>query len=566
MRRRLPRPGPRGRLAGVLALAPALVLLVTSPAEAQCPSYETCAFQPADGRNPSDAELSALFEAATEDGLGAAAPELGQIEVGLDPMAPRQPVRIACVILKPIAAAESRWQQFCPDTGRTVISFDCGFGLMQVTSGAMSYGPKLASESAWNIGAGTKILVTKWNEEQRGGPIGDRDPLIVESWYYAVWAYNGFTFGNNPDNPEHPPNRPPFNGPGSISRRSYPYQEIVWGYLRYPLDWQTTPRWPAIEVTYPAPGQVGMTPGPLPKLEPEHRSTCAPPPCEGEDCPFELVIDDREDPVELEGALVDQTGAGYEGGFRLASATWRGRPDAFARYWFRVPTDAAYAVEVYVPDSPRVTSRVAPVALRSRGATLAVGVDQTDGRDAWAPLGVAKLMAGVQYAIVARNDSGEEGAGIGFDAVRITRSARLGDRDLFESCVASVDCRQDLICDEGQCVEGCDRAGCAPGTGTCDPIVGLCSAGGGGAPPVLDAGVADGGPAPPGDGGPASLDGRVDAACGCRAVAFEIGRDAGGPGGAAGAGLLLGLLGLARRGGARRPRSRGSRDGRGRRR
>ena len=85
------------------------------------------------------------------------------------------------------------------------VSFDCGFGVMQVTSGAASYGPRLASSAPWNVGAGTKILINKWNSE-RGGTIGDSDPMVMENWYYAVWAYNGFTYGNNPDNPQHPPN------------------------------------------------------------------------------------------------------------------------------------------------------------------------------------------------------------------------------------------------------------------------------------------------------------------------------------------------------------------------
>ena len=49
-----------------------------------------------------------------------------------------------CHVLKAIAMQESGWRQFCvPDTpanevgqpSRTIVSFDCGYGVGQVTSG-----------------------------------------------------------------------------------------------------------------------------------------------------------------------------------------------------------------------------------------------------------------------------------------------------------------------------------------------------------------------------------------------------------------------------------------------
>ena len=104
-------------------------LLAPSSVRAQCPSYTTCAFQPVPGTNPDDAELNRLFERAAANRLGEDSVALPMLESGVDRT--RVEPEIACVILKPIAAAESAWQQFCPGTDLTVISFDCGFGLMQ---------------------------------------------------------------------------------------------------------------------------------------------------------------------------------------------------------------------------------------------------------------------------------------------------------------------------------------------------------------------------------------------------------------------------------------------------
>lgn len=432
-----------------------------------CPSYTTCAFLPMQGSNPTDSQWNEIFEDATENKLGMTSPELPDIEFG--PNRTKVPPKIACQILKPIAAAESIWQQFCPDTGDTVISFDCGFGVMQVTSGAANYGPMLASDAIWNVGAGTQILIRKWNEEFRGGPIGDSDPMILENWYYAVWAYNGFVFGNNPDNPQLPPNRPPFNGPNSISRRNYPYQEIVWGYLHYPLSWQTQAKWEAIPVTYPSPGQVGLEPGPLPKLTPEHRSECEVP-CVDTECDFERIIDDQDDDFAiLSGSTQTSTQGGYKGLFQY---TTKDAPQAEAVWNFQVPNAAAYSISSYLPTTEIVLADEAPISLMARGGTLAATLEQTRPGQFFYKHGVVKLLPEVTYQLRSVSEPDTCCDVVAFDAVRVQFERKLGDSTIDESCSDSTDCQNSLICLDGACQPGCEMTGC--NSNRCNVITGLC--------------------------------------------------------------------------------------------
>lgn len=79
---------------------------------------------------------------------------------------------------------------------------------------------RVAAEPAYNIGTGALFLIQKWNG--LNVYIGNNNPYVVEDWYYAVWAYNGWGWLNNPNRncPTHNPDcgyafnpfRPPFNG------------------------------------------------------------------------------------------------------------------------------------------------------------------------------------------------------------------------------------------------------------------------------------------------------------------------------------------------------------------
>ncbi len=121
------------------------------------------------------------------------------------------------------------------------------------------------------------MLVERWNAAPRTLPIiGDRDPNIIENWYYAVWAYNKWTAANNPNNPDLPWPRPAFTG--KENRTNYPYQELVWGLAANPPSVAGQPMWEPVALALPGREDVGLTPRALAQIEPPHRSVCAAPP------------------------------------------------------------------------------------------------------------------------------------------------------------------------------------------------------------------------------------------------------------------------------------------------
>lgn len=89
---------------------------------------------------------------------------------------------------------------------------------------------RVAGEATYNIGTGARVLIEKWNGLNYYS--GNNDPYVAEDWYYAVWAYNGFVYGNNPNNSSFPSNRLPFDGTQPIE--DYPYQELIWGWAANP--------------------------------------------------------------------------------------------------------------------------------------------------------------------------------------------------------------------------------------------------------------------------------------------------------------------------------------------
>jgi len=120
--------------------------------------------------------------------------------------------------------------------GRALISPDCGYGIMQITStidndgGLPSrYEALVGTHFAYNIAAGARILAEKWNEDYFP-VVGESDPEFIESWYFALWAYNGWAWLNHPGNQRYNPNRPPYDcDPDRSDYFDYPYQERVLG-------------------------------------------------------------------------------------------------------------------------------------------------------------------------------------------------------------------------------------------------------------------------------------------------------------------------------------------------
>ncbi|HRW46771.1 MAG TPA: hypothetical protein P5333_04590 [Caldilinea sp.] len=220
-------------------------------------------------------------------GSSAVAPELPRVWAGYPPSNARE-IRgyVPCTLLKSIAYQESPgWKQFdaaYSASGYTIISYDCGYGIMQITGAPIMTGEdgnvdrnRVVQEDVYNIGTGARVLADKWNHLT--AYVGDNNPRIAEHWYFAVWAYNGLTNDNNPNNscpasnPEcsyaNNPNRPPFDG--TQPKNWYPYQELIWGYAANPPNYApplnpATEYWAAnlltlpdrIDITFPLPAHI----------------------------------------------------------------------------------------------------------------------------------------------------------------------------------------------------------------------------------------------------------------------------------------------------------------------
>ena len=213
-------------------------------ASACAPVPQGCPVERAYGYQPPRLQMGATFVQAAQNGLGSAAPVYEGVFTGRPPV--RQPVSpqrpLPHIILRGIAWQESVWLQYLSDSppydgvnACTIVSFDCGYGLMQVTS-CMAGGcgwldpPRAAAELPYNLGAGVNILIQKWNSVPY---LGANDPTNPAEWYYAVLAYNGWSTLNDPNNTSRfDPRRPPFRESAAAYR--YPYQEKVYGWMAHP--------------------------------------------------------------------------------------------------------------------------------------------------------------------------------------------------------------------------------------------------------------------------------------------------------------------------------------------
>ena len=456
----------RALLLGVLVAASAAVPRV---AEAGCPSTAGCPQAAVAGTDPSDPDLALLFELAGQNGLGSEAPAYPQLGTG-----PSGDVDVAatmpCTILKSIGWVESTWNQFCPG-GSTVISFDCGYGVTQVTSGMSSgsMGPvsftpsRVAAEADYNIGTGAAILAVKWNAVP---VIGDYDPTIAEHWYYAVWAYNGFASSNNPNNPSLPSGRPAYGSPGALSRGSYPYQELVWGLAEYPPG----DRWAPLPLTYPDAAAIGSSPGSIASPSPTHVDGCA-----------GGVIVDNQDPEFSFGFGGDETAtdpaAGWEGDFFFGAPYDVGSPFVAGTWAPEIPSTGLYAVDVYVPASGAAASTEAAFDIAFHGGHGISFVDQSTDEDGWVELlggQPLKFLEGTGATVTLSNLTTEgPGATLAWDAVRWRYAGDPGEGGTGDGCQLSSDCSGALVCVADSCVAPCGPSDC-PGS-SCDAATAVCT-------------------------------------------------------------------------------------------
>lgn len=174
------------------------------------------------------------------------------------------PIAIPPSLLKAIGWVESNWRQ-SNVRGLPLVSSDFGYGVMQITSGmAGAFGnstgsippdvqSRIASDYAFNIAYGARVLAEKWGATPR---IGDGNPAALEDWYYAVWAYNGWGWVNNPNNPRFSRRGTPATDPAT-----WPYQQRVFYLVAHPpKDAQGNPLWQPVPVSLPSRQTIGTRP------------------------------------------------------------------------------------------------------------------------------------------------------------------------------------------------------------------------------------------------------------------------------------------------------------------
>jgi hypothetical protein len=182
---------------------------------------------------------------------------------------PDTSLRIPPSVYYAIAWVEANWANASHavpwgGVGPTLRSFDCGYGIGQITTGMRNNtGIPTAKQAlvgthpGFNVAEGIRILADKWNSAPEFRPIaGNGDPAALEDWYYAIWSYNGFAFINHPFHPERDPlrngngidmiyhcydgNAPSYIDVGGelplYAYGDYTYPERVYGCMRFPPD------------------------------------------------------------------------------------------------------------------------------------------------------------------------------------------------------------------------------------------------------------------------------------------------------------------------------------------
>ncbi len=254
---------------------------------------------------PPYGQLTASFNAAAFNNLYPGHPYFGLQAIETGPGAARQLTTpyVPPTLLKAVGWVEASWRQ-ADGGGAPVISFDCGYGVMQITAPGLvlagmnwsMYGraPEpvysqvqvpLASDFNVNLALGAKTLVAKWNLAPEFRPVvGGGNPGIIEDWYYALWSYNGFVSSNHPDrfNAIYP-----LRGEYSCNlsdgfnhnRTQFAYQELVFGCIKHPAVLNGVALWSGIPVTLPAS---------VPPFDPSAMDIPTPQPAHGDPTPGTL--------------------------------------------------------------------------------------------------------------------------------------------------------------------------------------------------------------------------------------------------------------------------------------
>lgn len=135
----------------------------------------SCGYDEESRVNPSRQELNCIITNAARNADGIIPPE----------------------IVKGIVNIENgNWKHY-ESNGEPIITPDGGIGLMQITKTKGYDVEKLKYDIGYNIEVAIKMLLTHFNRADLP-KIGNHDPNKLESWYFAVMAYNGTKPTNSP--------------------------------------------------------------------------------------------------------------------------------------------------------------------------------------------------------------------------------------------------------------------------------------------------------------------------------------------------------------------------------
>ena len=107
---------------------------------------------------------------------------------------------IPSILLKAIARVESCYEHYNKDGSPKITG--TSIGLMQVNNSQGGYNSeRLKYDIPYNIEAGADVLLNKWSMSSynKVSSVGNMDPNVLENWYFALWAYNGWAGSNNPN-------------------------------------------------------------------------------------------------------------------------------------------------------------------------------------------------------------------------------------------------------------------------------------------------------------------------------------------------------------------------------
>lgn len=167
-------------------------------------------------------------------------------------------------IIFSIAAVESNFTQFNKD-GAPFIYRGGSIGIMQIIPKWMDFSidnERLKKDWKYNMEIGVRVLLDKWNMQYRKlgknpranmyiPKIGDGNKMALESWYFALWAYNGWSKVNNP------------NVRRNKAKDNITYQEKVYAAAKKELGITIEAINPSMieDKGLPAPGRVFKYPG-----------------------------------------------------------------------------------------------------------------------------------------------------------------------------------------------------------------------------------------------------------------------------------------------------------------